>query len=183
MSFSPYSLSGVWQESHSSGSGKFFRNTKIIVRERRQSWILDPKPQISDSRYWIPVSVSGVWILNSKHWWYSGFNKQTSPDFGIKKFPDSGIGISVPGATWGKVRLRLRSQSICMYTYRSHLILLYLYRQSLDFECNLELKKKARVQFSKTSKSALAVGCTLWSLKHLQLLIYFKLYEKNHAIN
>ena len=56
----------------------------------------------------------------------------------VKKFPDSGIRISVPGATWGKVLLRLQSQSICTNTYRSHLILSYLYRSSLDFECKLK---------------------------------------------
>ena len=32
---------------------------------QEQSWIPDSTPRISDSRYWIPVFVSGTWILDS----------------------------------------------------------------------------------------------------------------------
>ena len=31
----------------------------------RQSWILDSTSRIPDSRYFIPVFVSGTWILSS----------------------------------------------------------------------------------------------------------------------
>ena len=53
----------------------------------RQSWILDSMPQIPDSRYWIPVFVSGTWILNSSRYLNSGFlemySRIQSPRFHI----------------------------------------------------------------------------------------------------
>ena len=45
--------------------------------------------------------------------------------------------------------------------------------------------KEARVKSFKDNKSARARRarkCTLWSLKNLQVLIYFKLHEKSHVI-
>ena len=37
-----------------------------MLGNQRQSWILESTPRIPDSRYWIPVFVSGTWILDSK---------------------------------------------------------------------------------------------------------------------
>ena len=39
----------------------------------RQSWILESALWIPDSRYWIPVFVSGTWTLLPNHQWDSGF--------------------------------------------------------------------------------------------------------------
>ena len=64
----------------------------------RQSWILDSTPWIPDSRYFIPVFVSGTWILDSNPLWNSGFLELysgfQSPGFRIpqvkfSRFPDS----------------------------------------------------------------------------------------------
>ena len=59
----------------------------------RQSWIMDSTPQIPDPTYWIPVFVSGTWILNSSRYYdsgflglYSGFQDQDS-GFHKQKFP------------------------------------------------------------------------------------------------
>ena len=38
----------------------------------RESKILDSTPRIPESKYWIPVFVSGTWILDSNRWWDSG---------------------------------------------------------------------------------------------------------------
>ena len=66
-----------------------------MLRNTRQSWILDPIPWIVDSGCWIPVFFSGTWILDSMPQWdfgvlqlYSGFQ---SPGFRLpraKFFPD-----------------------------------------------------------------------------------------------
>ena len=49
------------------GSSFLFDNVdRPMLGNPRHSWILDFTPLIPDSRYWIPVSVSGTWILDSK---------------------------------------------------------------------------------------------------------------------
>ena len=88
-----------------------------MLRNTRQSWILDPIPWIVDSGCWIPVFFSGTWILDSMPQWdfgvlelYSGFQ---SPGFRIprakfsrildstsKNFPDSRIRIPLHGAKY-----------------------------------------------------------------------------------
>ena len=48
------------------------------------AWILDSTPWIPDCRYWIPVMVSGTWILDSNPGFldlYSRFHKQKFPGF------------------------------------------------------------------------------------------------------
>ena len=42
---------------------KFRKNREKVYP--KQSYILDSTPWILDSRYWIPVFVSGTWILDS----------------------------------------------------------------------------------------------------------------------
>ena len=60
-----------------------------MLRNTRQSWILDPIPWIVDSGCWIPVFFSGTWILDSMPQWdfgvlqlYSGFQ---SPGFRLPR--------------------------------------------------------------------------------------------------
>ena len=51
------------------GNGSSFLFNKVdrpMLGNPRQSWILDFTPLIPDSRYWIPVFVSGTWIMGSK---------------------------------------------------------------------------------------------------------------------
>ena len=72
----------------------------------RQSWILESTPRIPDPRYWIPVFVSGTWILDFKCdlvrfqvlELYSGF---WSPEFRIPqaKFP----GFRIPQAKISRI--------------------------------------------------------------------------------
>ena len=89
----------------------------------RQSWIPESTPRIADSRYWIPVFVSGTRILDSKCdlvrfqvlELYSGF---WNPEFRIPqaKFPDSGFhkqkfpGFQKPDSpfTWGELEEGLK---------------------------------------------------------------------------
>ena len=88
-----------------------------MLRNTRQSWILDPIPWIVDSGCWIPVffSGSGFWIpclsgileyfssiLDSKALG-SGYHEQNFPGFCIlqaKNFPDSRIRIPLDGAKY-----------------------------------------------------------------------------------
>ena len=92
-------------------------NYRPMLRNTRQSWILDPIPWIVDSGCWIRVFFSGTWILDSIPKWnfgvlelYSGFQ---SPGFRIprakfsrildstsKNFPDSRIRIPLHGAKY-----------------------------------------------------------------------------------
>ena len=55
--------------------------------------ILDSKPWIPDSKYWIPVFVSGTWILESNRQWDSGFLELCSgfqsTGFQISRIPES----------------------------------------------------------------------------------------------
>ena len=50
-------------------------------------WI--PRRRYPDSRYWIPVFISGTWILDSNRLWDSGFlelfSRFQSPRFGFHK--------------------------------------------------------------------------------------------------
>ena len=51
------------------GNGLSFLFNKVdrpMLRNPRQSWILESTPRIPDIRHWIPVFVSGTWILDSK---------------------------------------------------------------------------------------------------------------------
>ena len=56
--------------------------THLLTQERRtrgrdkikqKPSLHSPQSWIPDSRYWMPVFVSGAWILDSNRWWDSGF--------------------------------------------------------------------------------------------------------------
>ena len=99
---------------HYSNSPFAVQYYRPILRNTKQSWILDPIPWIVDSGCWI---FSGTWILDSMPQWdfgvlelYSGFQ---SPGFRIprakfsrildstsKNFPDSRIRIPLHGAKY-----------------------------------------------------------------------------------
>ena len=72
----------------------------------RQSWIVDSKPGIPDSTYWIPVFVSGTWIPDSNRfgirisWVVFRILKPRIPipDSTSNNFPVSGIQIPFDGA-------------------------------------------------------------------------------------
>ena len=71
----------------------------------RQSWILESTPRIPDIRYWIPVFVSGTWILDSKCdlvrfrilELYSGFRSQglRIPQAKISRIPETGFPVYI----------------------------------------------------------------------------------------
>ena len=66
---------------------------RLCQGDQTHSWILDSTPLIPDSRYWVPVFVSGTWTLDFNCQWDSGFLKLCSefqsPGFQISqaKFP------------------------------------------------------------------------------------------------
>ena len=64
---------------HYSNSPFAVQYYRPILRNTRQSWILDPIPWIVDSGCWI---FSGTWILDSKAL-YSGYQEQNFPGFWI----------------------------------------------------------------------------------------------------
>ena len=116
--------------------------------------VLDSRFQAADFGFQVLDSRQCQWSLDSEFQVlvafriqqanFSRFRDQKIPRFWNRDF-----------RTWsymGQSSMRLRSQSMCMYTYRWHLILSYLYRQSLDFECNLEFKKKHEYNFQRPEK-------------------------------
>ena len=66
-----------------------------MLRNTRQSWILDPIPWIVDSGCWIPVFFSGTWILDSMPQW----------DFGVLKLYSGfqSLGFRIPRAKFSRI--------------------------------------------------------------------------------
>ena len=45
---------------------------RLMYGNPGQSWIMDSIPRIPNSRYWIPVLVGEIWIMDSNREWISG---------------------------------------------------------------------------------------------------------------
>ena len=69
-----------------------------IASVRLSKTVLDSTPWIPDSRYWIPVFVSGPWISDSNRLWYSRLLERYSgfqnpgfriPEVKFSRIPDS----------------------------------------------------------------------------------------------